>query len=249
MERAPPAILPSSQELICPQPTSLPTPSHRMGSERLQELGFFKHSVPSWAAKQITLCSQISEWKNGKLNSLRTFLICGGVLVVFLGYISAKHVCFWFFFRISDIYICSPFKCKCFKVGNLRVSTPDIWCRPHSLPPSVHPLSLFSYSCIGSNKWLLFKYGSRVVVWRCGSYPPSLIWSQTSASSSTWVSERAGRKGLFSKHSWSLTFCKQPQGGGGCGDERMYPVPSLNPFRFCAFLLSRAPVCSKWLEE
>lgn len=106
-------------------------------AQRLQELGFFQHSVPSWAAKQITLCSQISEWKNGKLNSLRTFLICGGVLVVFLGYISAKHVCFWFFFfRISDIYICSPFKCKCFKVGNLRVSIPDIWCRPHSLPPS-----------------------------------------------------------------------------------------------------------------
>ena len=119
----------------------------------------------------------------------------------------------FFFFRISDIYICSPFKCKCFKVGNLRVSIPDIWCRPHSLPPSTHPLSLFSYSCIGSNKWLLFKYGSWVVIWRCGSYPPSLIWTQASASSSTWVSERAGRKGLFSKHSWSLTFSKQPRGG------------------------------------
>lgn len=72
--------------------------SHRMGSERLKRLGFFPHSVPSWVTKHITLGSQISKWKNGKLNSLWIFLVCGGVLVVFLGFSSAKHVCFSFFF-------------------------------------------------------------------------------------------------------------------------------------------------------
>lgn len=40
-----------------------------------------------------------------------------------------------------------------------------------SSPPSTlfFLFSLFSYSCIGSNKRLLFKYGSWVVVWRAGS--------------------------------------------------------------------------------
>lgn len=34
-------------------------------------------------------------------------LVCGGVLVVFLGFSSAKHVgfSFFYFFRISDIYM------------------------------------------------------------------------------------------------------------------------------------------------
>ena len=47
----------------------------------------------------------------------------GCFLVIFQPNMSAFD---FFFIRISDIYICSPFKCKCFKVGNLRVSTPDI---------------------------------------------------------------------------------------------------------------------------
>lgn len=85
-------ILPTSQELTRP---ACP-PLHTRGDLRNSRLGFSQHSVPSWVAKQITLCSQISEWKNWKLNSLWT-LVCGGGLVVFLSFISAKHVCFWFF--------------------------------------------------------------------------------------------------------------------------------------------------------
>lgn len=81
---------------------------------------------------------------------------------MFLGFSSARHVgfSFFYFFRISDIYICSPFKCKCLKVGNLCVSTTDIDADLILSPSSTLLFSLFSYSCIGSNKWLLFKYGS-----------------------------------------------------------------------------------------
>lgn len=77
-------ILPSSQELICPWSTGLPTPFHRTGAERSLSLGFFQLLVPSWVTKQIILCCQIFECKNGKLNSVWIFLVCGRVLIVFL---------------------------------------------------------------------------------------------------------------------------------------------------------------------
>jgi hypothetical protein len=56
------SVLLSSQELTGLWPSGLPTTSHRMESKRPKRLGFF-HTAPSWVAKQVTLYSQISEWK------------------------------------------------------------------------------------------------------------------------------------------------------------------------------------------
>lgn len=97
MERAQSDFLPSSQELIYPWTSSLAAFPTGWDVRETERLGIFAYSAPSWIAKHITFSSQISKWKNGKLNSLWTFLVCGGVLVVFLGFSSAKHVGFSFF--------------------------------------------------------------------------------------------------------------------------------------------------------
>lgn len=117
MERAQSDTLPSSQELTCPWLAGLPPlPIGWDPRDSRCCVFFFQHSVLSWVAKQITLCSQISEWK-WELNYLWTFWFVGEFWMCFFGFISAKRLLMIFFLRISDLYICSPFKCKCLKIG------------------------------------------------------------------------------------------------------------------------------------
>lgn len=80
-----------------------------------------------------------------KLFGLRECFCC--VSLFYFG----KHVCFWFIL-VSDthIYLCVylPFNCRCLKVGNVCVSTIDIWCRLHSLHlfhPPLFPLFILLY--------------------------------------------------------------------------------------------------------
>lgn len=59
--------------------------------------GWALHTVSSCVGKHITLGSQISKWKNGKLNSLWTFWFVGEFWLCFLVLVQPNMSAFHFF--------------------------------------------------------------------------------------------------------------------------------------------------------